>query len=980
MLTLISCFFVVTGIFAARKQVTVEKITSSITLSEAVDYHITASTGCIAEGVTVNLAHEDAWLIFDNVQPVTVSSKWLSYVRINGAAVVGSKIMVNIYKQGAAVIPYGGTAFAPLTIYTDEAYGGSSKAYVPGRYTALGSFNNKIKSFKLKRGYMATMAQASDGGGYSRVFMAHDEDIDIPNLADPKACVRGGALYNKVSYIRVMRIHMPSKKGAVDTDPEKTNSTWYYNYDASLASKNNNIEYVNMWHHASWNVGASTANQSDVSGVTHTLFFNEPWNKDDNKDEDKPKEYGYNKYDPSKPLQAIGGLQTPMHYQQILVKNGTRIGSMASTDGNIENTKLFVAECDRLGLRIDFVAIHVYQYQSAQWWADYAYNIYKATGRPIWITEWNNGANWTSEGGWPSDLGSQWIKSRDITDAVIKKLADAPWVERFSLYSNVQVRRNITYYDHDRHEKGKLDTVATINGVTKTYHEGDLTPSGEAYKAFQPGFAYNPAYEFIPIYPKFTTPVALVNSSTLASVGQVYITLTDNNGEYLDKYVIERKFVDSDWEVIKEGTTANGTIIKDNWGIGNVQKASYRIHFYYCNETTARYTIEESIDVDEAQGDLIRYGTVSLSKPDWAYVLYEPFGNGVVGMPVFGGTPAASVAGQSNQALCMLNASLKEGNFRAKLVPWGFVYNYTEATLDGLTYGTTVRAPFMVVDTTSKSLQTIPAETGVVKAVSSEWVQVNFKEIFEDAPVVFPVVLGASNFAANKAHVFPRVRNVTKDGFEVRLTREAAIAAAWPRSGENVGYYAALPGTTKIVNPKTLDTLHVTIARTGAVNGGLTSTEITSFPEIYPADVTPTVVSALQSSNDTYTSILVYGALTNTSVRFYKVREKPTVSSPTTVSKDEVGYIAFYTSKSTSPSPGPVGFDEMEAAVDFGLYEQDGIVYISGMKGTTAMLYNSTGAQLCVVSPNKGLDTSVLPAGYYVIRTDKNESASFVKH
>lgn len=941
------CFLVVAGVSAARKQVTVDKITASITLSEPVDYHITASEGCIAEGVTVDLAHEDAWLVFDNVLPETVNSKWLSYVRIKGAEVVKNNMMINIYKHGAAVIPYGGTSFAPLTVYVEEMYGGNAKSYVPGRYGSLGTFNNKIKSFKLKRGYMATMAQGTDGSGYSRVFMAHDDDIEIPNLLDPNACTRGGALYNKVSYIRVMRIHMPDKKGAVDTDPAKTNSTWYYNYDASLASKSNNFEYCNMWHHVSWNRGAISANQSDISGVSHTLGFNEPWN---------PADDGYMGTDALAPI--------PNQYD--LVKNGTRIGSMAATDGNVGKTKTFIKECERLGLRVDFVAIHVYQYHDAQWWWDYTYNMYKETGRPIWITEWNNGANWTSES-WPSDLAGQWKKSRDITAAVIQKLADAPWVERFSLYNAVEIKRNIIY-------QGSTADV-TIDGVTKTYNNGDLTPAGEAYKALQTGFAYNPEYEYIPTYPTFSTPTAVLNSSMLATQGQIYITLTDNNGEYFDKYVIERKFVDTDWEVVKEGTSANGAIVKDNWGIGNVQKASYRIKFYYCNEIAPRYTVEDGVDVDEAQGDLIRYGTASFSKPDWAYVLYEPFGNSVVGMPVFGGTPAASVAGQSNQALCMLNASLKEGNFRAKLIPWGFVYNFNETTLDGLNYGTTVKAPFMVVDTTAKNLKNIVAETGVVKSVGSEWVQVNFKESFEDVPVVFPTVLTGTNYSSNKAHVFPRVRNITKDGFELRLTRETAITAAWSRTGESVGYYAIMPGATDIVNATTLDTLHVTIASTGAVNGGLTSTEITTFPQAYPVGVTPIVVSALQTSNDDHTSVLVYGALTNTGLRFYKVREKPTTSSPTAVSKDAVGYISFYSSK----YDGDVAVNEMSDAM-FGLYEQGGVIYISGMKGSTAALYNSNGMKICNVSVENGLDTSSLATGYYVIRTDKDEVASFVKN
>lgn len=944
----ISCFCLLTSVFAARKTVEVDKITTSLTLSEAVDYHITASEECIAEGVTVDLTHEDAWLFFDNVQPNTVKSQWLSRVKLNGEPIQAQQnAWVNIYKHGAVVIPYG-KDFTPFTVYTGELYGGDVRSFAPGRYSTLGTFDNKIKSFKLKRGYMATVAQGRDGSGYSRVFIAQDDDIEIPNLLDKAVCTNGGALYDKISYIRVMRWQMPSKKGAIDTDPVKTNSTWYYNYDASLSSKSDNLEYSNMWHHVAWNRGAISANQSDISGVTHTLGFNEPWN---------PSDDGYMGTDALAPI--------PNQYD--LIKNGTRIGSMAATDGNVGKTRAFIQECDRLGLRVDFVAIHVYQYHDAEWWYNYTRDMYNATGRPIWITEWNNGANWTSES-WPSDLAAQWVRSRDLTAAIIKRLDEAPWVERYSLYNAVEIKRNIVY-------QGGTTTI-TIDGEEKTYNNGDLTPAGEAYKAFQAGMAFNPDYQFIPKYPVFVKPEVTVSTALLMSLGQVRISIDESNGEYYDKCVIEKKVGNGEYEVlVEEQTSSNYT---DRWDMDNPQKTSYRLSFYYCNETTPRFTEESSVDVEVAEeGGPLRYGLAAFSKPDWSYVMFKEFANATAALPILGAFPTAILAGKTNQFVSTLNSSIGRNNFRAKLVPWGYIYNYDESQLNSLNYNSTVRVPYLVVDTVPTSLNDHPVEAGKVSRIGKEWVKVRFKNAFTEHPVVFPVLLSNRNYGETKGTGYVRVRNVTPEGFEVRITREDKLSdSSWPLLGEDVGYYAVERGKIRIPDAVTGDTLNIVVDTTKVAVGGLTSTTTSFFPEgACPPGVVPTMISALQSSNDDYTVSLVYSLLNSESVKFYKVREN-SVSTSRNVSKDQVGYLLL----STSPYLHPDGItDVKDRTSDFTLYVREGLLYMDGLKGRSVSLYTLNGVYVLGSSSEAGIDISDLPSGYYVVRSDKGEVARFIK-
>ena len=42
--------------------------------------------------------------------------------------------------------------------------------------------NATISSFKLKRGYMATLAQNENGTGLSRTYVAQDGDMDVSLL------------------------------------------------------------------------------------------------------------------------------------------------------------------------------------------------------------------------------------------------------------------------------------------------------------------------------------------------------------------------------------------------------------------------------------------------------------------------------------------------------------------------------------------------------------------------------------------------------------------------------------------------------------------------------------------------------------------------------------------------------------------------------------------------------------------------------
>ena len=176
--------------FAANTTTTIAQVTGSVTVADAVNYTITSATP-FAEGATVNLTNTDhAVLIIQNIKPsLVLSNGWLDYVLINGEKAVDvENCQVRMYAHGTIVFPYSKN-IKPLTVFAEQnCQGESSNAFglenTGGYMNTLSAskLNNRIRSFTLKRGYMVTFAVGTGGWGYSRCFIAHDEDLVINEL------------------------------------------------------------------------------------------------------------------------------------------------------------------------------------------------------------------------------------------------------------------------------------------------------------------------------------------------------------------------------------------------------------------------------------------------------------------------------------------------------------------------------------------------------------------------------------------------------------------------------------------------------------------------------------------------------------------------------------------------------------------------------------------------------------------------------
>lgn len=314
----------------------------------------------------VHLNSEDASLVFKRLRPSQVNASYLQHLRVNGEpAELGKNIRIAPMVQGSIVLPHGKT-YQPLTTYNQVRYQGDGRRYNLHTYyksAQLGEDEDKIASFILKHGYMVTLAENEDGTGASKVFIAKDRDIKLKQLP---AQLRG-----KVSFIRVFPWRWTAKKGyGGKAEPSAMlDARWRYDWGTGGESTLD-MEYVPMRHNAKWNVSDKINRKENV---TQLLGFNEPMQKD----------------------QANMSMEQVLRLWPKLQESGLRLGSPCATDGTIDWLYEFMDKANKRGYRVDFVTIHYYK----GGWSDEKFiawlrEIHERTGKPLWVTEFNNGARW----------------------------------------------------------------------------------------------------------------------------------------------------------------------------------------------------------------------------------------------------------------------------------------------------------------------------------------------------------------------------------------------------------------------------------------------------------------------------------------------------------------------------------------------------------------------------------------------------------
>ncbi|MBR1894692.1 MAG: hypothetical protein IJ823_05505, partial [Bacteroidales bacterium] len=186
----VGIFFTLASVLpvAANTRTTVEQVTGTVTISDEVDYVITSSTPFADESVLDIQNTDHAVIILEAVKP-SAALKLLSHITVKGeAAKNNTNCQVKLYNRGAIILPYAST-LKPLTVYAEAGFqGDASSDFGMGNTGGFmntmtdAQLNNRVRSFKLKRGYMVTFSTLPLGRGYSRCFIAADADLEVAEL------------------------------------------------------------------------------------------------------------------------------------------------------------------------------------------------------------------------------------------------------------------------------------------------------------------------------------------------------------------------------------------------------------------------------------------------------------------------------------------------------------------------------------------------------------------------------------------------------------------------------------------------------------------------------------------------------------------------------------------------------------------------------------------------------------------------------
>lgn len=442
----------------------------------ACELHLTSEVDPLP-GSEVILYSEDAWLFFDSIKSSVVSLKLLDRVRVmETRAVLNGNVRLVQFINGAVVIPHS-PDYQPLQVYDGSAYTGLSMSiglydYYRGTQL-LSDMDDKISSFQLKRGYMATFADKANGTGFSKVYVAQDGDIDIKNMPPE--------LDDKASFIRVLPWRWANKKGWAGGDAraaDTLNCAWRYDWD-NVATSTLDVEYIPMRHNRWWNAYANINNKKQS---THVLAFNEP----------------------ERPDQANMTINEVLAEWPNLLQSGLRLGSPAPSDGGLSWLYEFIDRADALNYRVDFVAVHYYKGGwSARQYYNWLKDIHERTGRPLWITEWNNGANWTC-------CEPTYAEQKVIIGNLLAMLDTTSFVERYSIYNWVGNTRAMI---------AKFDPIV-------------LTQAGEVYRDDRAPMAYQDPGS-LPVAPSSL-------SAEAASSSEIELSWIDHSANEIG-FKIERK-------------------------------------------------------------------------------------------------------------------------------------------------------------------------------------------------------------------------------------------------------------------------------------------------------------------------------------------------------------------------------------------------------------------------------------------------------
>lgn len=904
---LLFLFFIQCTLFVRAAEIYTNNYTNQeITVPSSTDLHIIGTIDVLS-GSTVNLTTETSWLFFDNIRPANIVKDYCQHILINGEQLIpGTNGQVRVYAQGTVVIPQNEN-IQPLEVFTNRGLRGSSQKYSLFQYyNNLGDFDNAIRSFRLKRGYMATFANNSDGTGYSRVFIADKEDLEMQSLPD--------ILDSTISFIRVFKWDWNTKKGWCGGDPslvDTLNCTWYYSWSADKNSTYN-YQYVPIKQTLGWPSFDEIYNKTNVS---HLLGYNEP----------------------DMVNQSNVTVEQAVAQWPELLKSGLRLGSPVPSNPGNGNGWLyrFLEKCDSLNYRVDYVVVHAYWggLTPANWYYKLKDEYNKCGKRPLWITEWNNGANWTNEY-WPDDAAAQEQKQLTDLKGILNVLDTCSFVERYSIYDWVnEVRIN-----------SNNDTKTVIRAMI---WNGEVTPAGLYYKNNNSIIAYNSSKQITPTW-------NIVKPELTYSLDKdtVKLSWNDTNEGLVSKYIIERKNNDNEYESIAE-VSANKKNYQELINRNLNGSADYKIKLVLKSDDGAIESNEIKCFVTGGTSNF-QYGQSYLDNTDWSYFKFKTDYDAapvvVFGVPSY----------EDNTPLSSRVKSIDNSSFMFHLDTWQYLNKSELNDNVGISYLTMPAGEY--------DFGGIKAEAGVVKSVGRSWRTVSFNKPFDVVPVVFVSQITSRNLYPTSV----RLRNVTKTGFDIALQKESALSdISATITLENINYIAMTQGTGTIDNQKI--TVNITDS---ATVGTIYSPAKINFGSSFQ---NPVLFANMQTTSDDVVSTLRFKNLTATDALLLRQPELSNGGSPNAGSKELAGWMVLDLNLNAS------GTKTIMGNRDIVIYPNPVQNLLHIKKSDSSQLINVevfsvSGEKILEEKTNGTIDVQHLKSGFYILKIDNNEVFKFVKN
>lgn len=889
----------------------VEQVAEAVTLTDDVDYVITGNEPFTTTGSIDITNTEHAVVILENIRP-SKAIAYLGYIKINGEDAVNEEnCQVKMYASGAIIMPYG-KDFKPLTVYSEPNFGGDSSndfglenanGYMNTLTTA--KLNNRIRSFKLKRGYMVTFSNSPGGRGYSRCFIADKEDLEFASM--PKE------MDQRISSYRVFKWYNYEKKGiASDASAEivdSLNVTWCYDWGQGNAERLPDCEWVPHHIYEDW---PSVATCGSVTQSPHMQTNNEPGNSAD----DTPQ-----------------SVETVLNNWENLMATGMRLCSPSSHDGSLNWMYAFMDSIDARGWRCDILDMHCYWPEwnlnnQLQGW----YDRYK---RPIWVSEFVWGASWNNNGIFATDrtfsIENQ-QKNYDVMSKVLTNWNSWPYIERYAYWNS------------------EADCSKLYN-----YDLKELSILGRFYANMKSGMGYNKAYEYVPkVVQKSPTNFRV---SYDEKSREVDIRWSNPNLEFTDSAKLEMRLNDGEWQTVqvypcseKTDYTYLSTFPEDfEPGV-----YTYRVHNYDI-DGQERLTREVQISLVAAQGQPgFQYGTLNVKDMVEFDTRFDAVGEEqpavLMGLISYNNPNAVPVN---------MVSTVSDDKFSYCAFPWNYGDYERNITTDEST-------DFMVLSKGTRQIGDITLQVGESSSrITNDSTWISFETPFPEG--VTPVVV-TTIVSRYKAYPYmAKVWNITREGFAIRLVRQAAVVTS-SFAGQNIYYVAATPGTATMEDGKVL-----TVGRnlSDAVDGRrarlvpLTDEEGNAVSLYNP-------FMLIGSQTDNYEAASVYrlsayetddsqvnaqGATAVTGVRVIRQKDNTNTGAPLDYANqngDFLGWVAVSDGEEGGSSIGAIRNNSFKA------YAIDGRIVVEGGNGNYSV-YSIGGQQVPV--------TARLARGLYIVKS-----------